>query len=170
MADSYHFADMQLQQPWLWFMQITPPWPPDGFILKLVLTVLALDTCFLVVVHGYYRILKAKIYDTTKKLESNDSAASTKRLEVIEQQLIATNSTPTTGPATTSPVPICLPNVPSNSTAMRPPTPPSSPSRKELCTSTLSASTVHAVPTVHYTVSQALSMKEGLSKHLMDEF
>ena len=102
----------------------------------------------------------------TKKFESNDSATSTKRLEVIKQQLIATNSTPTTGPATTSPVPICLPNVPSNSTAMRPPTPPSSPSRKEPCTSTLSASTVHALPTVHYTVSQALSTKEGLSKHL----
>jgi hypothetical protein len=105
LAHSYHYADMQLQQPWLWFMRITPTWPPDGFILKLVLTVFALVTCFLVIVHGYYRILKARIYGTTKKLESNDSATSTKKLKVIEDQLIAPNSTPTTAPTTTSPVP-----------------------------------------------------------------
>ena len=150
-ASSYYSATVTLQQPWLWFMQSTPTWPPDGVILKMVLTSFALLICFLVTSHGYYRILKKRFNGSS----TTSSSSSDPSNDPSPQQL-----------QPTQPQRITLPDVPSTSTAMRPCTPPSSPTREVSQIPSSVVTPLEFLPVVNYTVSQALSTKEGLSKHL----
>ena len=167
-ASSYRLADSCLQQPWLWFMNVLPTWPPDGILLKVVLSCFALAICLFITGYGYVRVLKARFRinaaGTSFALVNSPFQETPAESPVdLLSSLPSQSTSPLIGFAHHRP--IALPEVPSTSTAMKPQTPPSSPTKESQFLSEPPSPNTDTAPTAHYIVTRALSTKEGLSQH-----